>query len=56
VNDDKARQEALLKASLAEARAAEAAAKALAEAAKQAEIKAHQPQLDHIMVPNYSMH
>jgi hypothetical protein len=61
VNDDKAREEALLKASRAEAEAAEAAVKAAeaakaakaaeeAKAAKQAEILAHKPQLDHIMV------
>jgi hypothetical protein len=65
VNDDKAREEALLKASRAEAEAAEAAAKAAvkaaeaekaakaaqeAKAAKAAEILAHKPQLDHIMV------
>ena len=61
VHDDKAREEALLEASHAEARAAAAAAKAAeaakavtaaaeAEAARQAEISAHKPQLDHVMV------
>lgn len=61
VHDDKAREEALLKASRAEAQAAEAAAKAVeaakiakaaeeVAAARQAEISAHKPQLDHIMV------
>ncbi len=61
VHDEKSRQEALLQASLAEARAIEAAAKAAeaakaakeaeaAAAARQSEIKAHKPELDHIMV------
>ena len=61
MHDDKAREEALLEASHAEARAAAAAAKAAeaakavtaaaeAEAARQAEISAHKPQLDHVMV------
>jgi hypothetical protein len=61
VHDNKAREEALLEASRAEARAAAAAAKdaeaakalaaaAEAEAARQAEISAHKPQLDHVMV------